>query len=118
MSTPRLARLLPPLLLTLAVGCFSPSGESADLPGEEATVTGQVLIKGRKVTSGTIVFQPQGGDPIEAAVQPDGTYSLRTVAGMNTVTVQGDALEKAAANMPMQAPQDVQPGDNIVDLVY
>jgi hypothetical protein len=110
MRTPRFARLL--LVLALLAGCSSPSGSTADPSAEEATVHGQVLIRGRRATSGTIVSLPQEREPIEAPVQPDGTDLLRTFAGTNLISVKGSELETATANMPPQMPQDVRPDKN------
>jgi hypothetical protein len=66
-------RLLKPylLLLTLplAVGC----GDSSI---ERVPVSGQVLIDGRPLTSGTIQFVPEEGRPASAAIQSDGRFEL------------------------------------------
>jgi hypothetical protein len=112
----RLLGLLVSILL--GVGCSGGQTTSGSVSNEEATVKGQVMIRGKKVTSGTVVFQAQGHEPVEAAVQKDGTFALKSWAGTNIVTVQGAELEKATANMPIQPPTDLMPGENTVDLIY
>lgn len=44
-----------------------------------APITGQVLYDGKPLEFGTVSFQPEYGQPATAAIQPDGTFTLRTV---------------------------------------
>ncbi len=60
---------LPFLILPLMVGC----GGSAI---ERFPVSGEVLIDGRPLGSGTIRFVPEEGRPSSAAIQSDGRFEL------------------------------------------
>ncbi len=53
-----------------------------------APVTGVVLYNGKPLESGTVFFQPEYGQPATAAIQPDGTFTLKTV-GEGTGAVVG-----------------------------
>jgi hypothetical protein len=55
--------------LALVLGC----GRSVS---ERVPVSGQVLIDGRPLTSGTIEFVPEAGRPSSAAIQADGHFEL------------------------------------------
>ncbi len=72
--------------LLLLGGC----GDSRSL----APVTGRVLYNGKPLTSGTVFFQPEAGQPATGEIQPDGAFTLRTrgegdgaVVGRNKVRV-------------------------------
>ena len=62
------------LLLPL-VGCGSSSASgAATLP-----VKGTVTYKGKPLTKGTVIFEPEGaGKEATGAIQPDGTFVLTT----------------------------------------
>lgn len=83
-----------------------------------ATVKGEVSIKGKRATSGTVVFHSQGYDPVAAKIEANGTYSLKTRTGTNLVTVVGSELEKSNSNGPPAIPHAIEPGENIIDLTY
>jgi hypothetical protein len=58
-----------------------------------APVNGTVTYKGEKVKGGTLVFSPKGegnvpGPPGTAMVQEDGSYELKSAAGVGTVVGQ------------------------------
>lgn len=76
-------------------GCESGSG-APDVSSsmEESAVKGTVSFKGKPYTKGKIVFSPANVKrreaPVrEAKIEDDGTYSLTTLIGENTVYVQG-----------------------------
>jgi hypothetical protein len=78
MSTPSLLRCaLTALLLALSAGCGHHGAPAL------APVAGRVNYRGRPLASGTIVFIPDAvrgasGDLACAAIQPDGTYRIKT----------------------------------------
>jgi hypothetical protein len=43
-----------------------------------AQVTGKVLYNHKPLTFGVVMFQPSGGQPARADIQPDGTFILST----------------------------------------
>lgn len=82
-----------PLLFLAALaglGSLAGCGERRPL----ARVTGKVLLDGQPLQFGTVSFQPEYGQPATAIIQPDGTFTLRTVGegagavvGLNRVRV-------------------------------
>lgn len=63
------------LLLTLSTawGC----GGSDSTPAQTIPVKGKVTYKGQPVTSGRVVFEPEGrGREAHGEIMPDGTYEL------------------------------------------
>jgi hypothetical protein len=83
------------LLCGLAAGCDSGPGE----------VSGTVRYQGKPLPAGTIQFLAADGVPYAAAIQPDGTYTVRLPAGPAKVLVRcvdearlSQAVGKAAAN--------------------
>jgi hypothetical protein len=44
-----------------------------------APVTGRVLYEGEPLRFGSVMFQPETGQPATALIQPDGTFTLSTV---------------------------------------
>jgi hypothetical protein len=60
---------IPLLFLTLVVGCGNSSID-------RVPVSGEVLIDGRPLGSGTIQFVPEEGRPSSAAIQADGHFEL------------------------------------------
>jgi len=87
------------LLLSLTLlGC----GRGHELP--TAPVTGKILVDGRPVAKGQVIFAPEGGRAATGILQPDGTFTLSTyrpndgaVLGKHTVTViSAEPVEGAA----------------------
>lgn len=87
-------------LLALAVGCDSrPPVESSMA---EATVKGTVTIKGKNATKGKVVFDPSNYLRKEARrtadINPDGTYEIKTLIGLNEVQIESTEAAKAGAS--------------------
>jgi hypothetical protein len=105
-------------------------------------VTGTVKTNGQAVTGGTILFAPiASSDPNDAsmatgAIQPDGTYSLKTTIGSGVAIgkykvsyIAPDAVPKDdkstnpkmipseyAALMPKTAEVEIKDGPNVIDI--
>lgn len=60
-------------LLGAALAC---SGCGAGV--ELAPVRGQVLLDGRPLQFGAVMFQPAAGQPAAAVIKPDGTFEMNT----------------------------------------
>ena len=45
---------------------------------ERAPVEGKVLFEGEPLRFGTVMFQPPGGQPSQARIRPDGTFTMET----------------------------------------
>ncbi len=88
----RAALILGPIAIGLVVGGCSPKAASGSL--EEATVTGQVTIKGKPVGGGgTVTFNPANASrkdvaPRETKINAEGRYTITTLLGHNTATVR------------------------------
>ena len=64
----------------------------------EATVSGVVSVKGVPATGGTVLFNPSNAGRIvptrTAPIGPDGTYTIKTLTGINQVSFEGDVAVK------------------------
>ncbi|CAN5865022.1 hypothetical protein BH23PLA1_BH23PLA1_24090 [soil metagenome] len=83
--------LLALALLAFVQGCDG-GGPSATSSTTEATVNGTVTLDGKPLTWGSLSFDPANvSRPMEAprmtTIEKDGTYSVTTLVGENTVVV-------------------------------
>jgi hypothetical protein len=85
-------------LLACAWGC---GGETpaVDTTTAETTVTGTVRIRGKPMAGGEIAFNPSNYKRADegtrkATVGNDGTYSITTLLGRNTVRVFGPMVKE------------------------
>ncbi|MDX2036896.1 MAG: hypothetical protein SFX72_09605 [Isosphaeraceae bacterium] len=96
----QLGALILPAMIAVSTGCDSrPAVESSTA---EASVTGKVVIKGKPATKGTVVFDPanymrKDVSARSATIEPDGTYRVTTLVGLNSVRVAGPEAEAAGA---------------------
>jgi hypothetical protein len=86
----------------------------------EATVKGTVTVKGKPATKGTVEFDPanyqrKDAQARSAPINPDGTYTIETLVGGNTVRVRGPEAEKAGA-LYETTDFDVKEGENTLDI--
>ncbi len=58
------------LVIVAMAGC--------DRGPERAPVEGIVLFEGKPLQAGTVMFQPVGGQPSQARIRPDGTFTMET----------------------------------------
>jgi hypothetical protein len=114
------------MALVLALGC-SPDGArpAPDQPastGEEATVSGKVMIKGKPATKGKVTIEPpyvKGKLMPEKIVEvgKDGTYQAKTYVGRNSFTVSGTGVAEAeSAGTYNKKSVEIKSGANPVDL--
>jgi hypothetical protein len=66
----------------LFVGCM-PSQPKRDT----SLVEGIVTYNGEPLTMGQVIFQPESGPYAAGDIEPDGTYSLNAVTGLNHVQI-------------------------------
>jgi hypothetical protein len=114
----RIAVLVPSALLVIGWGCDSRPAVSTSTT--EATVKGTVTIKGKPATKGTVEFDPANYQRKDvqarsAPINPDGTYTITTLVGGNTVRVRGPEAEKAGA-LYETIDFDVKAGENNLDI--
>jgi hypothetical protein len=110
--------------LLLASGCDGrPAVQSSTT--EEGTVHGRVTVDGRPVTAGEVVFNPANHlrkmvPSRSAPIGADGTYTITTLTGSNSVMVSPRAeprARKKADTVPSKMiPLEVKPGDNPFDI--
>jgi hypothetical protein len=84
-------------LLACAWGCGGGT-PSVDTTTAEATITGTVRIRGKPMAGGEITFDAsnykRGEEPRKGPIGNDGTYSIKTLQGRNTVRILGPAVKK------------------------
>ena len=99
-------------------GCSEPPPPQA--PTEEATVKGKVTMRGKAIRNGEVVFTPvvprgvPEVEPRKAPLGSDGSYTVKTLVGPNSVKVRGPAIAKDAAFAENEKVVDVAPGDNTI----
>lgn len=105
-------------LLVVGLGCETrPAVESSTT---EAKVKGTVTIKGKTASKGTVQFDPANymrKDVVarETKINPDGTYEITTLVGLNTIKVLGPEAEKAGVGYST-IEYDVQAGEQTLDI--
>ena len=86
------------LLCTRAASGCGDGRPPMDTSLTEATVSGVVSVKGVPATGGTILFNPSNAGRIvptrSAPIGPDGTYTIKTLTGINQVSFEGDVAAK------------------------
>ncbi len=87
------------VLLASCWGCGSNAGPYA---GKTVPVKGKVTYKGKPLTQGEILFEPDSGREANGNIQPDGTFELSTfkagdgaVPGKHRVAVSGTSKKDA-----------------------
>jgi hypothetical protein len=109
---------------TLALGAGSGCGDgkppvSALLT--EATVKGKVLLDGKPVTQGNVLFDPGNYrrkmvSAREAPIGKDGTYLVKTLVGDNTITIRGPEVDRDRDLAYQQFVLRVEDGENAFDV--
>jgi hypothetical protein len=89
-------------LLVVGWGCGD-GKPSVSSSSEEATVKGTVTIFGKPATGGEVQFDPSNYRRKQAPmrstkINKDGTYSIQTLVGENTIKVLGPEAEKAKSS--------------------
>lgn len=80
-------------------GCLDSSPPSVSGSSTEVTVHGSVKYKGQPVTKGQVRFDPaninrKDAKSVEAPIGADGTYTIKTLAGDNRVSVVAPDIAK------------------------
>jgi hypothetical protein len=118
----RFLALLPGCALAIGLGCSGTSvNPEATSSTTEANVQGTVKVRGKLVTKGEVVFDPANLNRPTAAVRKapiskEGKYSIKTLVGPNTVTV--DSRETLGDSSLQSGDRYVvQSGENTFDIV-
>jgi len=126
MGDPFLLRLKRPMLTGLLVlasasGCGS-GRPSVDTSTSEGTVRGTVKVRGKPVTAGKISFDPSNvarkSEPARTApIGSDGSYTVKTLIGLNQVTFSGPAFNKERELQDASLRYEVQRGEATYNIV-
>jgi hypothetical protein len=108
------------LMTALAVSLWGCGGAPAeDTSTEEVTVSGKVTFKGKPVPKGEVRFSPGNSSrpspPRKSAISKDGSYSVKTLVGVNDVEVFAPIIQKAGPDVRPFS-HDVKSGDNTFDI--
>lgn len=84
-------------------GCGGPPSVSTS--NDEATISGNVTLFGKKATSGQVIIDPSNykrpdAAPRVAKINPDGTFETKTLVGDNILRVEHPSLTKSRDDMP------------------
>ena len=100
-------------------GCGS-GAPPVDSSMEEVTVQGTVTARGKSVTRGVITFDPSNIErpvgPRTAPIGKDGTYTIKTLTGKNSVIVEGPTIARDPNLAMNQTTVDVKSGENRVPI--
>lgn len=113
------ALLAASLMAATAMSALPGCGSASLALSEEVTVKGKVILDRKPLTEGTVFFTPHdiGNTPREASIAKDGTYTVKTLSGFNTIKVDGPAVKKNPKLADYLFSFEVQPGENSFDLV-
>ena len=107
-------------LITLS-GCEAPPPAAAT-SNTEVTVKGVVKVDATLASDGDVVFDPSNyqrqGVPRKAPIGKDGSYSIKTLVGQNTIKLGGELARKYQNLQHKQQVYEVQNGDNTHDLEF
>jgi hypothetical protein len=110
-------------VLFLAWGCDFSGAPPVPTSTEEAEVKGIVRVRGKPVTNGTIVFHSanikRATKDVLAKINPDGTFTAKTVVGQCTVLVDCKELGSKQNLKLLDAAEQVvtiEPGTNELNI--
>src|SRR4051794_33165492 len=97
----RLTQLATTGLLVIIWGCGD-AKPSVNSSMTEATVKGTITIRGKPANGGTISFDPSNykrkSEPARtASIGKDGSYTIKTLVGLNQVTFSGSEFARERA---------------------
>jgi len=110
------------LVAVLASGCGD-GAPAVSSSHEEATVHGTVTYQGKPVSGGEIRFNPANARRPDAVIrtatlEKDGSYTIKTLVGQNTVSLSVPSLSKKDPRLSYtMISYDVQSGDNTFPVV-
>lgn len=106
-------------LLSVAIGALSLCGCGSGYKLETTTVRGKVVLDGKPLGRGTVIFTPQFGRAATGPIQSDGSYTLGTykpgdgaVLGKHLVSVI------SREELPNADPLSMQVGPSLIPVYY
>jgi hypothetical protein len=119
-----LCRLVPApvIVLALASGPGCDQRPPVSTSRTEAVVEGKVVIRGKTVSGGEVVFDPANYLRKDAAVRrvsvgKDGTYKITTLLGANSVRYEGPGVAGSRELEGTSLTCEVKEGTNQFDVV-
>jgi hypothetical protein len=114
-----LAGLVTAVSFFILAGCEG-GPPSVDTSSAKATVKGVVKIAGAPATEGEITFNPANTQRkdvavVSAPIGKDGSYTIQTLTGENTVKLGGSIVKKFPIAGRESKPFVVKSGDNTFD---
>lgn len=108
-------------LLSVVLGCGDDK-PPVDTSSEEATVKGKVTLRGKPVVKGNIRFDPSNylrrdATARSAPIQPDGSYEVKTLVGLNRVSFLVPEITRDPALQDVALECEVKAGDNSFNAV-
>lgn len=104
-------------MLMFGCGDAKPSVEASNA---EAKVSGTVMIHGKPMSAGELIFNPSNYQRPEAetrkAAVKEGKYEVTTLVGQNSVTIAGPEITKEPQLAYAPRTIEVQPGDNTLNI--
>jgi hypothetical protein len=109
-------------VVALVVAGCGDGAPSATSSTQEGTVTGTVTIHGKPMKGGEITFNPTNNQrkdvPLRTGkIGDDGTYSVNTLVGFNSVRVSGPAITKEPGLGYANQTIEVTSGSNTLNIV-
>lgn len=119
--TPVSCSLVAGVVAVFAWGCGGAGTPPVESSRTEAKVSGTVKIRGKAATKGKVTFDPSNirrkdVAPSTAAIGKDGTYTITTLIGENSVFVETPETERDSRLGSNVQNLNVQVGDNTFDI--
>lgn len=113
----RFSAALTSLMALAGCGDGAPSVSSSDA---EAAVHGTISIDGKPMTGGEVSFDPsnvnrKSASASSAKIGPDGSYTVKTLAGGNSVSVRSPQVNRNRKLQYNSRNFDARAGDNTLD---
>lgn len=107
-------------VVVLGGGC-SGGRPSVDTSTTEATVSGIIKVRGKPVTGGKVAFDPSNverkSEPARTAeIGKDGSYTVKTLVGMNMVSFSGPQFAKERELQDVNTQYNVQSGEQTYNI--
>lgn len=109
------------LLAVAVAGCDGSGAPPASSSSEQAKVTGKVTEKGKPLAKIEVRFNAaninrKSAPTVTAMTGEDGSYTITSLVGQNSVTLGGAAASKNSRIAYFSKPVELKAGENTVDI--
>jgi hypothetical protein len=118
----RPGRLVPAVLLALALGGCGSGSAPASSSTEQVKVKGKLTVQGKPLAKVEVRFNAaninrKSAPTATAVTGDDGSYEVTTLGGDNTITLGGEAMSRQSKRLAyFNKSVDLQAAENTVDL--